>query len=301
MLKTFGEHWPEYLIEAAGLGFFMLSACAFGVLLFHPQSPVVVALPGPVLRRVLMGAAMGATAIAIIYSPWGKRSGAHINPATTLTFFRLGKVKPADAFFYVVAQFAGGVAGTLAAVALLGPAVGVPEVNYVVTRGQYGAAVAFAAEALITFLLMTVVLNASNRPRLSRWTGLFAGLLVMTYISVEQPFSGMSMNPARTFGSALAARAWTTLWVYFTAPPLGMLAAAELYKRTRGLSRVYCAKYHHRNTQRCIFNCEFDRIDAGGQRTEVGGRTLKVSKGEPLEVTQSAAFVTAKLLLASSL
>jgi aquaporin Z len=297
MLKTFGEHWPEYLIEAAGLGFFMISACAFGVLLFHPQSPVVSAVPNATLRRVLMGAAMGGTAVAIIYSPWGKRSGAHINPATTLTFFRLGKVKPADAFFYVAAQFAGGVAGTLAAVALLRPAVGVPEVNYVATLpGEYGAAAAFAAEVAITFLLMMVVLNASNSPRLSRWTGLFAGALVMTYISVEAPLSGMSMNPARTFGSAFAARMWTAVWVYFTAPPLGMLAAAELYKRTRGLARVYCAKYHHRNTQRCIFNCEFDQIDS-----EVRGRRSEVSQSEPLEVTRSRMPDTAMLLLASGL
>ena len=296
MLKTFGEHWPEYLIEAAGLGFFMLSACAFGVLLFHPSSPAVAAIPDATLRRVLMGAAMGSTAVAIIYSPWGKRSGAHINPATTLAFFRLGKVKPADAFFYVVAQFVGGVAGTLIAVALLRPAVGVPEVNYVVTRGEYGAVVAFAAEAAITFLLMTVVLNASNSPRLSRWTGLFAGALVMTYIGAETPLSGMSMNPARTFSSAFAARFWSALWVYFAAPPLGMLAAAELYKRTRGLSRVYCAKYHHRNTQRCIFNCEFDRMDSG-----VRGRRPEVSNSETLEVTRSKMPDTAVLLLTSNL
>lgn len=292
MLKTFAEHWPEYLIEAAGLGFFMLSACAFGVLLFHPSSPVVAGVPDATPRRVLMGAAMGSTAVAIIYSPWGKRSGAHVNPATTLAFFRLGKVKAADALFYVAAQFAGGVAGTLIAVALLRPAVGVKEVNYVVTRGRYGAFVAFAAEALITFVLMTVVLNVSNSPRLSRWTGVCAGALVAVYISVEAPLSGMSMNPARTFASAFAAREWATLWVYFTAPPLGMLAAAELYARTRGLSRVYCAKLRHGDEQRCIFNCRFG---------EVGGRRLEVSKSEPVEVTRSRTPETAVLLLTSNL
>src|ERR1044071_10273543 len=119
MLKTFAEHWPEYLIEASGLGLFMLSACAFGVLLFHPQSPVVAAIPDATLRRVLMGAAMGATAVAIIYSPWGKRSGAHINPATTLAFFRLGKVKPTDAIFYVASQFVGGAIGAISAAVAL--------------------------------------------------------------------------------------------------------------------------------------------------------------------------------------
>jgi aquaporin Z len=296
MLRTFAEHWPEYLIEAACLGFFMLSACAFGVLLFHPSSLVVAAIPDETPRRVLMGAAMGSTAIAIIYSPWGKRSGAHFNPATTLTFFRLGKVKTTDALFYISAQFAGGIIGTLVAVALLGKFIGAPEVNYVVTQGRYGAGVAFLAEAAITFLLMTVVLNVSNSARLSRWTGVCAGALVMIYISIEAPLSGMSMNPARTFASAFAARDWTALWVYFTAPPLGMLAAAETYARTRGISRVYCAKLHHRNTQRCIFNCEFDRIDS-----EVKGRKSEAGKSEPVEVTQRRTPETAMLLLASNL
>jgi aquaporin Z len=72
-----------------------------------------------VLRRFIMGLAMGSTAIAIIYSPWGKRSGAHITPSTTLTFFRLGKVPRWDAIFYVASQFLGGVTGAAAAVDVL--------------------------------------------------------------------------------------------------------------------------------------------------------------------------------------
>ena len=70
MRDALKDHWPEYLIEAAGLCFFMISACAFGALLFHPASPVVKSINEPVLRRVLMGAAMGLTSIAIVYSPW---------------------------------------------------------------------------------------------------------------------------------------------------------------------------------------------------------------------------------------
>ncbi len=108
MHDAWGNHWPEYLIEAAGLGFFMVSACSFAALLFHPASPVRPVIAGNMLRSVLMGVAMGMTNIAIIYSPWGKRSGAHINPSVTLTFFRLGKVEPWDALFYTLAQFAGG-------------------------------------------------------------------------------------------------------------------------------------------------------------------------------------------------
>ena len=264
MLDQLRRHWPEYLIEAAGLGVFMLSACAFGTLLGHPGSLAVRALPDPFLRRVLMGLAMGLTAVGLIYSPWGQRSGAHFNPATTLTFWRLGKVGSADAAFYALAQAAGGLAGVLAAAALLGDLIAHPSVQYVTTvPGPAGDAGAFVAECAISFVLMSVVLGASNTARLARFTGLFAGALVAAYIAVEAPVSGMSMNPARSLASAVPAYVWTALWIYFIAPPLGMLAAAEVYVRRHGVARVFCAKLHHDNAQRCIFHCRYAEMRGG--------------------------------------
>jgi aquaporin Z len=196
---------------------------------------------------------MGSTAVAIIYSPWGKQSGAHLNPSVTLAFLRLGRVQPWDALFYVLAQFAGGVGGVVLSAALLGAALRHPSVRYVVTvPGEGGVGVAFAAEVTIAFVMMTTVLVVSNGPW-ARWTGLFAGALVLSYITFEAPFSGMSLNPARTLASALPAMTWTALWLYFTAPPLGMLAAAEVYVGLRSARAVHCAKLHHQNSKRCIF------------------------------------------------
>jgi aquaporin Z len=253
------QHWPEYLMEAAELGLFMISACLFVAMIEHPGSPVRQALEDPLLRRLLVGSAMGLTAIAIIYSPFGKRSGAHFNPAVTLTFFRLGKIEPWDATFYVVAQFAGAVAGVALAALVLGKTVlAEPAVNFVATLpGARGTAVAFVAEAAISFSLMLVVLIVSNKHSLNRYTGLLAGTLVAAYITIEAPLSGMSMNPARSFGSALPGEIWDALWIYFTAPPLGMLLAAELYLRTRGAGAVLCCKLHHENEKRCIFHCRY--------------------------------------------
>ncbi len=247
-------------MEAWGLGFFMISACAFGVLLEHPASPVNRAIPDETLRRVLMGMAMGLTAIINVYSPWGKRSGGHLNPSTTLTFFRLGKVKKWDALFYALSQFAGGIIGVFIASVALGKLPGHPSVNYVATiPGMQGIAVAFIAELIISFILISVVLRVSNTERLHRFTGLFAGAMVALYISIEAPISGMSMNPARTLGSALSADAWTALWIYFIAPISGMLLAAEVYVRTRGARGVICAKFHHQNEHRCIFRCGYKK------------------------------------------
>lgn len=257
-------------MEAAGLGAFMISACVFGALLEHPASPLRAAIDNAQLRRALMGMAMGLTAIAVIYSPWGKQSGAHLNPSMTFTFWRLSKIETRDALFYVTAQFAGGATGVLIASAALGALLQHPSVHYVTTEpGPRGLAIAFAAEFAISLVLMTAVLNASNARNLARFTGLIAGALVATYILVEAPLSGMSMNPARTLGSALSAGRWTALWIYFTAPPLGMLAAAEIYLRRRGAHRVFCAKLHHHNAKRCIFRCGYAEMERLNQSTSI--------------------------------
>ena len=259
MREALRRHWPEYLMEALGLGLFMVSACVFTVLLEHPGSPPHEAIESPVLRRVLIGLAMGLTAVSIIYSPWGQRSGAHLNPAVTLTYLRLGKIAPWDAAFYMLGQAGGGVTGVLLAALALGGLLASPAVNYAVTEpGEAGVAVAFGAEAALSFVLMTVILTVSNAERLSRFTGFFAGALVAIYITVEAPLSGMSMNPARTLASAVGADMWRALWLYFTAPPLGMLLAAAGYRRLAGPDGVICAKLHHgARARRCIFRCGY--------------------------------------------
>src|SRR5437870_1664697 len=119
-ISAASSHWPEYLIEAACLGLFMVSACSFTVLLQHPGSILRQMVPSAFLRRLFTGLAMGLTAIALIYSPWGKQSGAHLNPSVTLTFLRLGKVEPWDAWFYIVAQFLGGTLGVLLSAVIWG-------------------------------------------------------------------------------------------------------------------------------------------------------------------------------------
>ncbi len=256
------HHWPEYLMEAAELACFMISACLFTVLLQHPASPIRTALPNETLRRVLTGIAMGLTAVAIFHSPWGKRSGAHLNPSVTLTFFSLGKIRAQDALFYILAQFAGGIAGVGLTSLLIGAALGHPEVNFAATTpGPNGAWVAFGAEFAISFLMMSAVLTSSNSRHLTRWTPMIAGALVATYISIEAPLSGMSMNPARTLGSSVWAASFRALWVYFTAPVLGMLLAARIYVSRRGAHRVFCAKLHHDNDQSCIFRCNYGALN----------------------------------------
>lgn len=274
MLNAFKNHWPEYLIEAWCLGTFMVSACFFGVLLFNPVSPATKL--DMAFRNVAMGLAMGMTAIGIIKSPWGKRSGAHFNPSVTLTFLRLGKIDRRDAAFYILFQFLGGISGVLVSWIVLGDLLADRTVNFVVTApGDHGISVAFVAELCISFVMMTMVLFTTNSASLARFTPFFAGSLVAFYIAVENPLSGMSMNPARTFASSVFSGNWTAWWIYFTAPPIAMLVAAEFFVRTRGLKNVLCAKLDHFGPARCIFRCEFGRLlnsrDADAERKETVG------------------------------
>jgi aquaporin Z len=255
---AFRRNWLLYIYEGAELAIFMISACVFTVLLFDPAFAGMRWFPDATLRRLLMGIAMAVTAVLIIHSPMGKRSGAHFNPAITLTYFRLKKIARWDALFYVVFQFIGGVAGVAVAAALLGSSIAAPSVDYAVTvPGLGGIGGAFAAELFMSSLLMAVVLWTSNRPSVAQYTSYFVGGLIALYILFFAPVSGFSINPARTAGSAVLAHVWTAWWIYFTAPLIGMLGAAEVYLRTNGAERILCAKLHPDPKYPCPFHCHF--------------------------------------------
>jgi aquaporin Z len=248
------KHWPEYLMEAAELGIFMFSAGVFTALLESPRSFLGRAHLASGFSRALIGIAMGGTAAGLIYSPWGKRSGAHMNPAITITFLRLRKIPPWDAFFYILFQYAGGLAGVLLTAWILGATFTQPPVNYVVTiPGPAGTAAAFAGELTISIIIMSMILYVSNKQAVARFTGLFAGLLIASFVEFEAPFSGFGMNPARTLASALPSGIWTGMWIYFTAAPLGMLLAAQGYLAVRNVDSIRCCKLHHSSRGPCIF------------------------------------------------
>jgi aquaporin Z len=247
-------HWHEAAVDGALLGLFMLAACTAVAAVCHPGSPVSSRVRRPLTRRAVLGLLMGATAVTLIYSGPGQWSGAHLNPGVTLTFAVLGRVAWWDAACYAAAQVLGAVAGVGVARLALGRAVAHTAVGYAATRpGRWGTPGAWLGEFVIAFSLMLTVLWSSNRAATAGYTGVLAGGLVAVFITVEAPVSGMSMNPARTLGSAVWARDLRGLWVYFTAPPLAMLLAAWVYTGTGG--EAYCAKLRHPHGGSCQFRC----------------------------------------------
>lgn len=172
---------------------------------------------------------MGATALFIFYSPWTSPSGAQINPAVTLAFWRMGKMDWWDTFFYIIFQFIGGTVAVYGMAVIMGNTLAAPPVNYVVTvPGPAGLWPAFFTEFAIGFVMMGMVLFTSACKRWARFTRLLAGALVCVYVIIAGPVSGFGMNPARSFASALPAHNWTAFWLYVVAPVVSMLLAVRM-------------------------------------------------------------------------
>jgi aquaporin Z len=235
MEKNWKIEFKKYIDEARGLGLFMVSASFFDAVLQYPGLPFRHLIASALLRRFLVGLAMGLTALYIFTSKFGKQSGAYINPAVTLIRYRLGDIDFTDAIGYTTFQLVGGSLGGVYLVALLFPVwMAYPDVNYVVTvPGKSGLWIAFILEFFISFLLIAAVLFMGIRKNWDRYTPYVVSALITTFITFAAPYSGMSMNPARTFASAIVAGDWKSFWLYCTAPMLGMLAGELLYVKNR--------------------------------------------------------------------
>lgn len=163
-------------------------------------------------------------------------SGAHFNPAVTVTMAALRQIKPPDALIYIVAQLAGGVAGALLTKALL-----LDEgkgVNYGITAvsSRLDGAVfpGMVGEALGTFFLIWVIVGVAVNPRATKeWAALAIGAALGMLVMVFAPLTGAGFNPARSFGPAIVSGefngAGDFLLVYVLAPVVGALIAGFGY------------------------------------------------------------------------
>jgi len=227
---SFRKNWTHYLREALGLGMFMISACFFSAMLFSPHSSWHSAIGSSGVRNILMGVAMGSTALFIFYSPLTAPSGSQINPAVSLSFLLIGKMCRYDVMFYIIFQFIGGTVAVFAMQSLVGePLTNLPVNSAVTVPGKYGPVAALITELVIAFLTMAMALFTSHHEKLKKYTRLFAGCLVCTWVIVAGPISGFGMNPARSFASALPASTWTSFWIYAFMPLAGMLSATAVF------------------------------------------------------------------------
>ncbi len=217
-VRSFGKT-PIRAILAEGLGTFILVWIGVGAIVVNDLSEGAVTHLGVSL-------VFGAVVAALIYT-LGHLSGAHFNPAVTLSFWRGGFVRWERAIVYIVAQCVGACLASLVLRVTLGPI------------GNQGATLprndawgqAFLLETLLTFILMLVIYgSAVDRRAPAGWGGLAIGLTVAVEACAMGPITGASMNPARSLGPALAAGLWQHHWVYWAAPILGAQLALVVYR-----------------------------------------------------------------------
>ena len=257
-----GAHWRVWSAEAVGTALMVLTIVLAAGLALGDGSPVSEALPGRGARFLVLGAIVAPCVALIAVSPLGRLSGAHINPAVTLGFWILGRVGLLDLVGYVAAQLLGGLVGAVAGRLLL-PGRVAESIGGAVTHPTISAPAAIALEAGMTASLLGLVLGFVSSERLARWTPLALVPLLTAIIWLGSPWTGASLNPARSEGPAVAFGDLLDLWLYFVAPAIGALVAT-LWRLRDGSFHPKTAKLFHDPRYPCVFATELPAAPADG-------------------------------------
>ncbi len=253
-----------YLCEFAGVAIMMAIGVSAIVLLWAPDSPLPV-IATMRLRLLCTGAVFAAAKTLLIYSPLGRVSGAHLNPAVTTAFWRLRRIDTRDALAYAAAQTAGAVAGVATVAVTVGGRGRAVNLGMTIPGAGVSAAAACGYEAVVTFFLVFLILHSLSWPRLAPFTGLFVGLVMPVLVMLDGPLTGAILNPARSVGPALVMASFHGLWIYLVAPPVGALVAALAWRGRWAMRQsLICAKLYHGGESPCRFpTCPYVAYSAG--------------------------------------
>jgi aquaporin Z len=249
-----GFHWRIWAAECAGTGLLILGGLSVVCLVFGRGSPVPELLPSQSARLLLTGLLFSGCNSLLAVSPFGRLSGAHLNPAVTLAFRALGRVSRHDVVGYVLAQLVGAVAGAAALQLLWGPVA--DSIDGGVTVPTVSLPAAFALEAAMTALLVAVILFFVSNARLARWTPLAIWPLIALLVWGGAPYTGTSLNPVRSAGPAFVFANLDSLWLYLVAPTAGALAVALAWRRRHPAAQPKTAKLFHDSRYACSLATE---------------------------------------------
>ena len=240
-----GWHWVDWGCELLGTALLLGGGLSAICLTMHPGGFVREHVPSLTLRLLITGTLFGGTGSLNALAPWGRRSGAHLNPVVTLAFFLRGRVHPADVAGYVAGQLAGALLGALAVLALWGPVARAVDLG--VTQPGDGASplAATAIEAGMTALLVLVILVLTSDTRTARWTPLANVALIALLVATLAPETGTSLNPVRSAGPALVLPELRHLGVYVAGPLLGSLLASAAFALVLRERTTMTAKLFH--------------------------------------------------------
>jgi aquaporin Z len=244
------KSWRIFLAEFAGTGLLLLVGLSLVTFMFGAGSPMAVIIPSMALRRVITGFLFGGTGALIALSAIGRESGAHINPVVTMAFRLYGKIDLRTAAVYILGQLAGAVVGCLPL--LLWGSMG-RSVSFGATQpGQgYSVPTALLGEVVTTFVMVSLLIVFLGFRRIRPFTPAMFPLLYAIMVPLEASISGISTNPARSFGPAVVSGQWQAWWIYWVGPILGALLATLACSFLA--KRITVAKLYH-------FDSESDRL-----------------------------------------
>lgn len=170
-------------------------------------------------------------AIGLMVYAFGHVSGAHINPAVTIPMMITKKIGIGDGFAYIGSQLAGATIAAFVHKAILAQGA---QVKYGVQTGPsellgLNVGSAFLVELILTFFLVTVIfMTAVHKKAPAGMYGLAIGGMIFLIHLIGVPLTGASVNPARTFGPAMASGFWEYHWLYWAAPIIGGIIAGVI-------------------------------------------------------------------------
>lgn len=244
-----GWHWVEWLCELGGTATLVVGGLSAICLDFGVGSPVRPAVPSHSLRLLITGLLFAGTGSLVAVSPMGRRSGAHLNPAVTLGFWLRRHVHPHDLAGYMVFQCIGAFAGTAIVWVLWGNVA--RSIHLGVTqpgRGLNGWEAA-GVEALMTGVLVESILLMVSSRQTARWTPLVLWVVIAVLVWQGAPYTGTSLNPARSLAPAALYPDLTNLWVYVVGPLFGAVVAVGVFDliprvETRTAKLFHDPRYH---------------------------------------------------------
>ena len=209
------KQWQRYLAEVFGTF----------VLVFAGTTAIVGSIRSGIPPLLIAPFAFGLALLAGLYA-FAEVSGGHFNPAVSLGLYLDRRIDTSDLIGYWLAQFIGAILASL----LLLVASSKAAVAATTTRPTAGDGAAFVMELTFTAIFVLVILHSSKSERYGGTALVAIPLALLAIHFAAIPFSGASVNPARTFGPALVGNYWHGIWIYFTAPPLGAIIAWFVYR-----------------------------------------------------------------------
>jgi glycerol uptake facilitator-like aquaporin len=246
-----GWHWKEWSAELIGTA----------LLLFAVVMTADAATGGPLDRDAIIGSVAGTAVIVIAFSPLGRRSGGHLNPAVTVGLWLQRVIGRADLVGYCVAQVAGAVLGVEAA-RVCGAHVGDPNVRWsvIAPANSLSRPVAAAIEAAGTFVQLGLIYALLTTRRYHAWAPVAAGLMLATSIVALATVSGAGFSPVRALGPDIVTGTYPAVWIYLVGPLVGAAAAAGAVIACG--RRPLTGKLHHDPRIPCHMRCEISHLPA---------------------------------------